>query len=175
MKEDKNAGISLRSLFWDWLKEITPRPNAEDYCQIMADSPEAIKVRIFTHDYRYSIFVTSRPDDPDNLKKALLSCTASRRKSLAGLTEHLYADLVDGKFCRETWELIKAAILRFELVKLTAKARGEQWHMETSHYESHGKHYFDEWLQKGDEKKEHKTYELADEKEEGEPKSAICK
>lgn len=161
MKEDKNAGISLRSLFWDWLKEITPRPNAEDYCQIMTDSvnPTMIKVRLFTHDYCYSIFVTARPDDPDNIKEALLSCTASRRKSLAGLTEHTYADLVDGKFSRETWELIKAAILRFELVKLTAKARGDQWQKMCSHYEKEGTQFYAEWLQCGKEIKEHKIYE----------------
>lgn len=169
MKEDKNAGMSLRSLFWDWLKEITPRPNAEDYCQIMADSvnPTIIKVRLFTHDYRYSIFVTARPDDPDNIKKALLSCTASRRKSLAGLTEHTYADLVDGKFSRETWELIKAAILRFELVKITAKAKGEQWQKMHSHYKIDDEQFYGEWLQRGKETKEHKAYKLFATGEEG--------
>ncbi|MCW4050770.1 MAG: hypothetical protein NWE89_13650 [Candidatus Bathyarchaeota archaeon] len=138
---------------------------------IMADSanPEVMKVRIFTHDYRYSIFVTSRPDDPDNLQKALLSCSALRRKPLAGLTDHVYANLVDGKFTRVTWELIKAAILRFELVKIVGKAKEERWRNMSTHFESNGKHYYEEWLQKGKQISEHKTYELVGEKEEGKP------
>jgi len=164
--KDKDTGKSLRSQLRTWIKEICPSQNVDDYCQIMADSaaPEVMKVRVFTHDYRYSIFATSRPDDPDNHQEALLSCTATRRKSLAGVTDHTYADLVDGKFSRVTWELIKATILRFELVKIAAKAR---WQKCSSHYESHGKQYYDEWLQKGEEIKEHKTYELVGEKEYG--------
>ena len=121
MKEKKDMRSQLR----DWLAEICPKGKPEDYCQIMANSatPEIMKVRIFTHDYRYSIFATSRLDDSDNLQEALLSCTVTRRKSLAGLTDHMYANLVDGKFSRVTWELIKASILRFELVKIVAEAR----------------------------------------------------
>jgi len=124
MKEE-NTGEGIRSQFVDWLKEICPKQNLDDYCQVMANSasPEVMKVRIFTHDYRYSIFATSRPDDPDNLEEALLSCTVTRRKSLAGRTDYMYANLVDGKFSRVTWELIKASILRFELVKIVAEAR----------------------------------------------------
>lgn len=115
----------MRSQLRDWLVEICPKQNLEDYCQVMTDNATlgVMKVRVFTHDYRYSIFATSRPDEPDKLQKALLSCEASRRKSLAGLTEYTHVCLVDGQFTRVTWELIKAAILRFELVKLTAKAK----------------------------------------------------
>ena len=113
----------LRSQLRDWLAEICPKGKPEDYCQIMANNATVMKVRIFTHDYRYSIFATSRPDDPDNLQEALLSCTATRRKSLAGAMDHLYADLVNGMFSRVTWELIKASILRFELVKIVSEAR----------------------------------------------------
>ena len=119
MKEKKDMRSQLR----DWLAEICPKGKPEDYCQIMANDTRVMKVWVFTHDYRYSIFATSRPDDPDNLEKGLLSCTVTRRKSLAGLTDHMYANLVDGKFSRVTWELIKAAILRFELVKIVAEAR----------------------------------------------------
>lgn len=170
---DRPMGQSLRSGFRTWLKEICPKQNVEDYCQIMTDSAahEVMKVRIYTHDYRYSIYATSRPDEPDKLHKALLSCTASRRKSLAGLTEHTYAHLVDGKFTRVTWELIKAAILRFELVKITAQAKEEQWRNMSTHFESNGKHYYEEWLQKGKRISEHRTYELVGEKEEGIAKS----
>lgn len=162
-------GKSLRSQLRTWLKEICPKQNVEDYCQVLAESknPEVLKARIYTHDYRYTIFATEKGVD----KIPILTCSALQRKSLAGLdsfTGHLYADLVDGKFCRVTWELIKAAILRFELVKITAKAK-VQWQRMTSHFQSNGKHYYVEWLQKGDMISEHKTYELVGEKEEGKP------
>ena len=165
MKEDKNTGQSLRSQFRDWLTEICPGGKIEDYCQVMADSaaPEIMKVRIFSHDYRYSIFVTEEKPG----YKAHLSCTATRRKSLAGSTDHLYADLVDLDFSRKTWELIKARILRFELVKITAKAREEQWRKMCSHYEQDGCQFYSEWLQRGEGIKEHKIYELLGSREEG--------
>lgn len=164
MKEEKTEGKSLRSQLRTWLKEICPKQNLEDYCQVMAESvaPEVMKVRVFTHDYRYSIIAKETTD-----AKGRLICSATRRKSLAGATDHLYADLVQGDFKRVIWELIKAAILRFELVKLTAKAKEERWRPMCSHYESHGKQYYEEWLQKGDRISEHKSYELVGEKEEG--------
>jgi len=157
-----SEGESLRSQFRAWLKEICPGGKVEDYCQIMADSaaPEVMKVRVFTHDYRYSIIATERPDEPEKLQRALFSCEATRRKSLAGLTEYTYTRLVDGYFTRATWELIKAAILCFELVKITAQAKEEQWRKMSTYYESEGKQYYDEWLQKGKIKSEYKTYLL---------------
>jgi len=165
-KKDKDSanlpmGQSLRSQLRTWLKEICPKENVEDYCQIMADSaaPEIVKVRIFTHDYHYSIYATERSDEPETLQKALLSCEATRRKSLAGLTEHTYAHLVDGQFTRATWELIKAAILRFELVKLAVKSK-TMWKKMCSHYQQDGRNFYTEWLQRGEEVKEHKVYEL---------------
>ncbi len=156
MKEKKDIRSQLR----DWLAEICPKGKPEDYCQIMANSaaPELMKVRVFTHDYRYSIFATGQPDG-----SASLACTATRRKSLAGLTEHPYADLVNGRFTRVTWELIKASILRFELVKIAVKAREDQWQKETSHYEHDGRKFYCEWLQKGDLVKDVRTYELRSE------------
>jgi hypothetical protein len=118
--KDKNAGKSLRSQLRDWLKEICPGQKMEDYCQIMADSaaPEVMKVRIFTHDHRYSIAAKELVGEPP-----CFECAVTSRKPLAGVTDHLYKDLVIGDFSRVTWELIKAAILRFELVKLTARAK----------------------------------------------------
>lgn len=155
-----------KSKLLKWLREICPEQNADDYCQIMADStdPAVMKVRIFTHDYRYTIIVTAKTDD-----EIWLSCAATRRKSLAGVTDHIYADLVNEKFSRETWELIKDAILRFEFVKLTAKAKEEKWREMSTHFESHGKQYYEEWLQKGNQISDQKTYELVGEKEEGNP------
>ncbi len=162
-------GESLRSQLRTWLKEICPGQKMEDYCQIMADSaaPELMKVRIFTHDYRYSIFATGRPDEPEKIHHALLSCEVTSRKSLAGLTQHRYAHLVDGQFTRVTWELIKAAILQFELVKIAVKAREDQWRKMCSHYEQDGKRYYAEWLQCGDRIRDHKVYEFVSAKSEG--------
>ena len=116
MKKEKDIRSQLR----DWLAEICPKGKPEDYCQIMANSakPEAMKVRLFTHDYRYSIFATEKPG-----YEASLTCTVTSRKSFAGLTEYAYRNLVDGNFNRVTWELVKASILRFELVKIVAEAR----------------------------------------------------
>ena len=169
IKPEESSGFLLQ-LTWaklrSWLGEICPYGKLDDYCQVMAnDTPLGLmKVRVFTHDYRYSIFAKKQDDG------ASLICTASRRKPLAGLTDHTYAVLVDDNFSRATWERIKSAILRFELVKLTARAKEakeEKWRKESSHYELHGKQYYDEWLQKGDQISEHKTYELVGEKEEG--------
>ena len=132
----------------------------------MADSasPEVMKVRVFTHDYQYSIFLTEQPGSGG---EATLACSALRRKTLAGLTDHLYANLVDGKFSRVTWELIKAAILRFELVKIAVKAREEQWRKMCSHYAEGGYDFYSEWMQKGDEIKDTKIYELIGTRKEG--------
>ena len=146
MKEQKDLRSQLRT----WLKEICPKQNVEDYCQIMANSttPELMKVRVFTHDYRYSIYATGRPDEPEKFEKALLSCDATRRKSLAGRTEHTFTHLVYGQFTRVTWELIKAAILRFELVKITVKTKlvGEK---EEDITKSKTEHLYEEFEKEG--------------------------
>ena len=108
----------IRSQLRDWLAEICPKGKPEDYCQIMANSPGAMKVRIFTHDYRYTIIANKLEGEPP-----ILTCSAIRRKSLAGASIIKYEDLVIAGFSRVTWELIKASILRFELVKIVAEAR----------------------------------------------------
>ncbi len=173
MKKEKDMRSQLR----DWLAEICPKGKPEDYCQIMANSaaPEVMKVRIFTHDYRYSIFATGRPDQPEKNQKAMLSCEVTSRKSIAGLTEHRYAHLVDGQFTRVTWELIKAAILRFELVKIAGKAREDHWRKMNSHYEQDDKQYYAEWEQCGDRIRDHKVYEIVGAKSEGIIKPAVIK
>ena len=110
----------IRSQLRDWLVEICPKGKPEDYCQIMANSanPEVMKVRVFTHDYRYTIIANELEGEPPILK-----CSAIRRKSLAGASIIKYESLVISDFSRATWELIKASILRFELVKIVAEAR----------------------------------------------------
>lgn len=164
MKEDKNKGKSLRSQFREWLKEICPWEKVEDYCQFMADSaaPEVIKVRIFSHVYRYTIIAKETVGN-----KTYLGCQVMRRKSLAGETYYKGADLPDGNFNRATWEKIKDAILGFELVKITARAKKQKWNTMRSHYEQDGKQYYAVWLQCGEKIRDHKTYELLGTREEG--------
>jgi len=151
------GGRSLKSQFREWLKEICPGEIFADYCQVMADSaaPEVMKVRIFTHDFRYSIIAKEKVGGG-----TYLGCQVTRRKPHAGETYYQGADLPDGKFERAVWERIKAAILRFELVKLTSKAKIAVWKKMCSHYEQDNRQFYTEWLQRGEEIKEHKVYEL---------------
>ena len=108
----------IRSQLRDWLAEICPKGKPEDYCQVMANSPGVMKVRVFTHDYRYAIIAKELEGEP-----SILKCSAIRRKALAGASIIKYESLIIGDFNRVTWEQIKASILRFELVKIVAEAR----------------------------------------------------
>jgi len=118
----ENERKDLRSQFRDWLAEICPKGKPEDYCQIMTNTAnsevEVMKVRLFTHDYRYSIIAKETPNG-----ESYFNCAATLRKPLAGSTDYLYVDLVNGDFTRQTWELIKSLILRFELVRIVADAK----------------------------------------------------
>ncbi len=162
MKKKKDIRSQLR----DWLAEICPWGKIEDYCQIMADSaaPEVIKVRIFSHVYRYSIIAKETAGG-----KTYLGCQVMRRKSLAGEIHYKGANLPDGNFERANWEKIKDAILGFEFVKITARAKKQKWNTMHSYYEQNDKQYYDTWLQYGNRIRDHKTYELVGEKEEGKP------
>ena len=104
-----------RSQFTEWLKEICPWDKAEDYIEFVSDSnpPLVVKVRIYTHDYRFSIIAKEREG-----REPYLGCQVSNRKHRAGEHWTRGSDLPDGKFNRETWEKIKNAIIRYELVKI---------------------------------------------------------
>ena len=117
-----------RSQFKEWLKEIIPWGQIENYVQFEGDYPKdwklkkesinvnkeraydenRIGVRIFTKDNIYQI----------GAKETYLGCIVSRRKPRAGESWTRGSDLPDGKFKRETWESIKNAIVRFEFVKV---------------------------------------------------------
>ena len=123
---------SWKKQFGKWLKEICPWDKIEEYVQfhgqilpgldssrvrVVEDSnwaragksnKDMIKLVIFTKDYSYWIRVS----------KKYLACGASTRKPRAGEDWTRGNDLPDGKFCRETWENIKNAIVRYELVKV---------------------------------------------------------
>ena len=117
-----------RSQFKEWLKEIIPWEQIEKYVQFEGECPEdwnldtkntsvhterslsedRIGIRIFTKDYVYQI----------GAKETYLGCISSNRKERAGEWWTRGSDLPDGKFNRETWEKIKNAIIRYELVKV---------------------------------------------------------
>lgn len=122
-----------RSQFKDWLKEICPWDNIEDYVQFEGEYPkdwklkkdlirvnerrhfhsDRIGVLIYTKDHSYQI----------GAKETYLGCIASCRKPRAGEDWTRGSDLPDGKFNRETWERIKNAIARYELVKIAKKQK----------------------------------------------------
>jgi hypothetical protein len=70
---------------------------------------ERINAKVYTGAHVYSISATDG---------GYLGCIAVGRKPLPGSEYAGGNDLPDGRFGRETWEHIKAAMLRYELVKL---------------------------------------------------------
>ena len=189
MKETKESSQTWQSQFMDWLKEICPWEKTKEYVQFKGGIPEdwvkgkmgpvnvdvkvehdlnTISIRVFTKDHLYNIVA----------KETYLGCVMSNRKGRAGEDWTRGHDLPDGKFTYSTWQYIKNAILRTELVKvarqLDAKAidasqampdeEMEGFERHHSHYQDKkGKEFYAEWLQRGEEIKEHKVYELVGE------------
>lgn len=110
-------------LFGFWLEEINPY--GEKFVEVLYDegqsSPKSYefrkKVRIYSCKYVYTILVIDRSKDD-----GYLGCVVSNRKPRAGEDWIRGNDLPDGPFIRETWEKIKNAIIRHELVTLVPKA-----------------------------------------------------
>lgn len=100
--------------FMKWVKELCPWDKTEDYIHILSEvdnpmyQPHRIRINFFTHDYKYYLVA----------KENYLGCQVSCRKPRAGETWTRGNDLPDGKFSRETWEKIKNAVIRYELVKV---------------------------------------------------------
>lgn len=109
---------SFRSDLVEWLKEIVPFSKIETYTRKtregMDTNPMAdrhanhVTYIICTDKHRYSI----------SASPTYLGCIASTNFYRPGENWTRGNDLPDGKFCRETWEKIKDAIIRYELVKL---------------------------------------------------------
>jgi hypothetical protein len=111
---------SFRTQLVEWMKEIVPFSNFEKYARKTRESfvedthgtnhrDNHVNYIICTAEHRYSI--SAHPE--------YLGCIASTTRERPGETWNRGNDLPDGKFCRETWDAIKDAILRYELVKLT--------------------------------------------------------
>lgn len=162
----------------DWLCEIVPGGNLNDYCHVellCADAHEPaiteVKATIFTHTHRFLI----------HAMEEWLIVRALKRKPLAGSEiggeEYQGDDLFKGRFTVDNWEEAKKRILRYEMVKVIKEVRiSERYLKFNSHYKNaKGKEFYAEWFQMGDKISGHKTYEFVGEKEEGEPKkSALC-
>jgi hypothetical protein len=116
--------MSSISDFKEWLKEICY--DNSKYIKVderRLDSPPVsyfetykvyIKVYIYTDSYRYSIVAIER----ENPLKSYLSCMVSNRKSRTGEDWIRSKYLSHGKLKIETWEKIKNAIIKNELVPL---------------------------------------------------------
>ena len=193
MKETKESSQGWQSQFMDWLKEIVPWEKIREYVQFKGGIPEdwvkgkmgpfnvdvrtkydptVISVRIFTKNQMYNIVA----------KENYLGCLTSNRKYRAGEDWTRGHDLSDGKFIQNTWDRIKLAILKTELVKiarpldskgisvsqLMSDKEMQGFERHHSHYkDKRGKEYYAEWLQKGEQICEHKVYELVGESNEG--------
>jgi len=116
-----NTVKNWKSQFLGWLKEICPGDDLERYCQILDDSnpPGDMSVRFFSKNYYYTINVHTKSGEASYLG-AFVGC----RKPRAGETWHRGNDLPDGKFSKETWDKIKHAMIRYELVKVIKKQEG---------------------------------------------------
>ena len=100
-------------------QELCPGKNGKLYLLSRKRSLKKSKyindLELFTSRYRYTISV--------NEERNYLGCTMTCRTPLAGENWNRGNDLPDGKLNRETWERIKDAIVRNELVVLSDYTR----------------------------------------------------
>ena len=109
--------------FYEWLKEISRNSKVVNF--VVPDYKNGIKVRFYTKENRYSISIKlpePNRDASENNNYGYLGCMVQKRKPQAGEDWNRGADLPDGKYCIETWNKIKNAIIAYELVKV-AKPR----------------------------------------------------
>lgn len=103
--------------FYEWLKEISRYSKVEDF--VLPDYKNGIRVYIYTKEHRYSVSVKPKKEKGDGY----LGCMVTTRKPRAGEDWNRGNDLPDGKYCYETWQKIKNAIIAYELVKIVKPAK----------------------------------------------------
>ena len=111
--------------FYDWLKEIVRYGNKVEQF-VLPNYKNGVRVEIYTHNYCYSIRVKeSAPnnDASENNNYRYMGCVVTARKPRAGEDWNRGNDLPDGKYCKETWDRIKNAIIAYELVKIIKPKR----------------------------------------------------
>ena len=119
MRNDKPFNVLKAKCpeFYEWLKEISRCSKVEDFIQ--PDYKNGIRVYLYTHNYRYSIVLVNPGASGNGIdKNSYLGCTVTTRKPIAGEDWVRGNDLPDGKYCYETWQKIRNAIIAYELVKI---------------------------------------------------------
>jgi hypothetical protein len=110
---------SFRSQLVGWLTEIVPYGQIEKYTR---KTREGFESNSFNTDHRANhvsyIICTAEHRYSISAHPTYLGCIASATRERPGEDWTRGNDLPDGPFCRETWEKIKNAIIRYELVKL---------------------------------------------------------
>lgn len=109
---------SFRLNLVEWLKEIIPFNQLDTYVRKTRegfdDNPHADR---HANHVSYK-FVTAKHSYHISATPTYLGCTVSATFFRPGENWTRGNDLPDGKFSRETWEAIKDAIIRYELLKL---------------------------------------------------------
>jgi hypothetical protein len=105
--------MDYKEQLYEWLEELSRWMKVDDFVDVKQER-DLLRIKIYTRSNQYSI--TAHSD--------YLGCTVVTRKPRAGETWNRGNDLPDGKFCRETWDRIKNAIVAYELVKVAKRQRG---------------------------------------------------
>ena len=114
----------VTKLLENWFNEITfgDNKNIDFYIKKTPEGeegPERSDFKFYTNNYVYSITAIEKP--PNSKRRSYFGCTMSCRKPKAGEDWVRGNDLPDGLLNKSTWNKIKNAIIRNELVKLESK------------------------------------------------------
>ena len=105
-----------------------PRPTPEEGQETTEEKEKEeiflcrINFNVFTETHRYSISGVWKEYHPQ-----YLGCIASTRMPRVGEDWTRGNDLLDGYFCKETWEHIKNAIIRYEMKALSKYIVNGHW------------------------------------------------
>ena len=119
---------SFRTELVEWLKEIVPFNQIDKYTLKTREGYQAETASASPDDVRHNNYVnyiicTEEHSYSISAHPSYLGCIASTRKCRAGENWTRGNDLPDGPSCYDTWQKIKDAILRYELVKIEAGSR----------------------------------------------------
>jgi hypothetical protein len=110
---------SFRTQLVEWMKEIVPYSNFDKYARKTREGIETNPHNTDRHANHVSyVIYTVRHSYSISATPTYLGCIASTMFYRPGENWTRGNDLPDGKFCRETWEDIKDAIVRYELAKI---------------------------------------------------------
>lgn len=119
---------SFRLQLVEWLREIVPYNQIEKYTKKRREGIDTSPFAGRRANHVNYLIVTAKHSYSISANPGYLGCIASTTFYRPGENWTRGNDLPDGKFTRETWEAIKDAIIRYELLKIeperTAKADG---------------------------------------------------